>query len=387
MTGAPHQAPTSADTVPPVDDVLRQRLVDAQQQAADYFVANLRSEAGRGPLGYLHERGIGGVLAGSRWTVGYAPPGWTGLTRHLRAVEFSDDEQVLAGLAQRTRRGTIVDRFRDRVTFGVRDSGGVLVGFVARCAPGERGEVAKYLNTPRTPIYDKGAVLFGLAEQSDELASGATPVIVEGPLDVLAVAAAFRDEPTYAALAPCGTALTEAHVAAIASVITSRTVEVAFDSDAAGDRAATTAYQLLTPRVPRLRAARLPRGTDPADLLNDGGHARLRAALVDSVPLADRVVDRVLGRYRDLDDNAEAQAAALHQVAPRIAAMRPAEVAREVARVAAALRFDPAVVTGEVAEAAAPNEQSRISPTASPGRTASTSAARTHTRGPAIRLH
>lgn len=386
--GQPPRQRTGTPAAPPVSDD-RNRLVDAHDHAAAFFANHLRGARGLCPRGYLHRRGIGALLDAPPWPIGYAPPGWTSLTRHLRAAGFTDDELLLAGLAQRTRRGTVVDRFRDRVTFGMRDPAGRLVGFVARCAPGERAEVAKYLNTPRSPIYDKGTVLFGLAEQRDELAAGATPVLVEGPIDVLAVAAARGDgAASLTAVAPCGTALTEAHVAALRSVSRSQVVEVAFDPDGAGDRAAATAYQLLARCFPQLRTARLPPGTDPADLLTRHGPGRLRATLTDSQPLADRVVDRVLGRYRDRDDNAEARVAALHEVAPVIARMPPPDVAREVARVATALRFDHPLVTEEVTDAvAAQPGHCRRPSTAAPATAPSTGTTPTRARQPSMRLH
>jgi DNA primase len=348
---AASEAPTNPNPATASDARQWRRLVVAHEHAAAYFFDHIHSETGRGPREYLRRRGIAHLLSASDWVIGYAPPGWTGLTDHLRGAGFDEDEILRSGLGLVSRRGSVVDRFRDRVMFGFRNPAGDLVGFTGRSAPGERNDVPKYLNSPHTPIYDKGSVLFGLAEQREHLASGATPVIVEGPVDVLAVATAYQDSTApVAAVAPCGTALTNRQADLLAAT-GAREVLVSYDSDAAGDRAATAAYHQLTGRVPKLSTARLPPGDDPSDLLAHGGPERLRAALGDPEPLADRVIDRVLRRYRDLDDNADARVAALHQAAPLIASMRPADAGREVARVARALGFDHPLVTEEVTTA------------------------------------
>jgi DNA primase len=366
----------------------RGRLVSAHEHAAAYFVDHLRSEAGREPREYLRRRGVAQLQSAPGWVIGYAPPGWTGLTQHLRSDGFTDEELVLTGLGLVTRRGSVVDRFRDRVTFGIRNQAGELIGFTARCAPGEGSDVPKYLNTPRTPLYDKGLVLFGLAEQREALGAGATPVLVEGPFDVLAVAASNHDGATaLAAVAPCGTALTTTQSLALTTASTSEVLVVAFDSDPAGDRAAVAAYELLSPHVPRLQAANLPPESDPAELLARHGPERLRDVLSDTAPLADRVVDRILRRYRDRDHNAAARVAALHEVAPVLAALPPAEVGREVARVARALRFEHPLVTEQVTGALTEQRPRARTPTG--GRYDGHSTARQASRAsmPSMRLH
>lgn len=368
------RGPMDAHGTEPASTSERERLICAHERAAAYFAEQLHTPDGVGPRPYLERRGLGPALASPVWSIGYAPSGWTALTDHLRSAGYTDRELLLAGLAVTTRRDTIVDRFRDRVTLGIRNTDGELVAFVGRAAPQARQDVPKYLNSPSTPIYDKGAVLFGLAEQQEIHDGGATVVLVEGPLDVLAVSEANAPGgPKLAAVAPCGTALTSAQARALSHVVGDARLVVAFDSDRAGQRAAATAYSLLSREISHLDAASLPRGSDPAELLTIGGPPMLRAALADTQPLADRVVDRVLERYRDRDDNAEARVCALHEVAPVVASLHPREVGREVARVSAALGFDHPLVTEQVAEATAINQRpSRKAPTAARRRTLST---------------
>ena len=136
--------------------------------------------------GYLHARGI--TQAAIRdWRIGYAPGGWTTLTSHLRRLGHHDDIIQAAGLATRSSRGTLIDRFRDRVMLPVHDAGGMLTGFTGRASPGAGPDVPKYLNSPETAAYKKSHLLFGLHQARTALARGAIPVLAEGPFDAIAV--------------------------------------------------------------------------------------------------------------------------------------------------------------------------------------------------------
>ena len=158
------------------------------------------------------------------------------------------------------------------------------------------------------------------------LSGGAVPVLVEGPLDVLAVYLAnTQGGLPLAAVAPCGTALTSAQVGSLAELTGDR-VLVAFDPDRAGLRAAAESYDLLARHFPQLRAADLPDAFDPAKLLQSRGCLTLREALSRDCPLADRVVDHGLRPWAPrLDDNAEARAAALVELAPRFSLLGETE--------------------------------------------------------------
>src|SRR5450759_4065924 len=182
------------------------------------------------------------------YQLGYAPPGWTALVDHLRARGYTDAQLLDAGVGLRTRRGGV---FRDRLMFPVRDAGGDrVVGFLGRALT-ESDDTPKYLNSPATALYRKGDVLYGLgAEPSRQaLAAGARPVLVEGPLDAIAVTAGGASR--YVGVAPCGTALTAAQVAALdtaAGPMAERGVLVAFDNDPGGRQASLRAYELLRQR-------------------------------------------------------------------------------------------------------------------------------------------
>jgi DNA primase len=294
--------------------------------------------------------------------VGYAPPGWTALTGDLRSRGYTDAELLAAGLAVTTRRGTVIDRFRDRIMFGLHHpratSSEALAGFIGRAAPGAGPAVPKYLNSPRTVLFDKSRILFGLAEQRQRFAQGAVPVLVEGPMDALAVAtsrgsASDRNDPVYAAVATCGTALTKGHLIALASTyrrVPAPEVVVAFDNDDAGRRASRAAYPVLAAAFSSVRGARLPPGDDPADLAATDP-VRLTSALSAARPLLDDLVDQVLDGYEPAPGNAELRVRALREATQLLAGLGPREVSRQVARAATRLGFPVAVVTEELTDA------------------------------------
>lgn len=336
------------ERVPSTD---QSRLFEACTAAASFYLDELRGSRGRGPRDYLVRRGLGSLLTSPTWVIGYAPPGWTRLTDHLRGRGLTPPEILQSGLAVMTHQKTIVDRFRDRIMIGMRNEAGDLVGYIGRAAPQPSGE-PKYLNTPRTEIYDKGSILFGLGDAGGLLTVGAIPVLVEGPFDALAVIATESSGSTpLIGLSPCGTALTEAQVTLLARH-TSGPVIVAFDGDHAGEIATAAAHRRLARTFAVTRSVRLQPGTDPASILEKDGPGVLRSALSRTTALVDRVVDDVLHRYGRHIDNAEAKVCALREVAPLVAASPQEDVARQAARLAGLLRLDAVTIARELASAA-----------------------------------
>ena len=336
----------------------RATLLRANEEAARYFRAALLSAAGAGPRRYLSDRGLDAVLEETVWTVGHAPPGWTRLRDHLRQRGFADHVLIDAGLASRARNGRLIDRFRDRLTFGIRTADGELVGFTARSAPNVRRDVPKYLNTPRTTLYDKGAVLLGLGEQAERLHAGATPVLVEGALDVIAVELCNASEgQQLAPLGLCGTALTGRQAEIIEGLSDSDSIIVAFDRDSAGSRAALSAYSSFRGHFPSISAAGLAVGADPADLWRRGKDDGLRAALRGGAPLADRLVDDLITAFPDRGSNAEVRVACLRAASRLIVRMLPADIARQSSRLSSLLDVSQETTTRELVAAASPRPQ------------------------------
>ncbi|MEU8430325.1 toprim domain-containing protein [Micromonospora sp. NPDC048169] len=324
------------------------RLVAAVEAAGSYYRAQL--EHADGPRAYLTGRGLGVVAQREwPWRVGYAPPGWSSLTRHLRAVGFTTEELVGAGLSTRTRADPdrLVDVFRDRIMFPVRDLAGHAVGFLGRAGPGAGSGVPKYMNSPETAIYDKGRLLFGVAEQQERLAARWTPVLVEGPADVLAVWLSYSRSRRSgaAAVAPCGTALTSIQAASLRELPgAAEGMVAAFDADPAGRGAVDRAWQLLRQRRPHgpLSVAEFRAGADPADLLcQPNGRAQLRAALRRRArPMLDAVVDhrlaRLVERHPRLLEDIDGRCAAVRLLVPLLfEAGSPDEAIRVARRIVA----------------------------------------------------
>ena len=206
---------------------------------------------------------------------GYAPNAWTALVDHLRSQGVSDQEMEIAGVATRARTGSLIDRFRDRAVFPIEHHGDVL-GFVGRRHPDagdEDRKGPKYLNTSDTPLFHKGAQLFVATPQL--LEQGATPVLVEGPMDAIAVTLAGQGR--YVGVAPLGTSMTLEQATQLAS--STVTPMVATDADLAGRVAAERAYWLLTQHGLDPWTVAMPDGADPADVLREGGPQALATRL------------------------------------------------------------------------------------------------------------
>lgn len=256
-------------------------LVEIHATAERYFRARLWASW---VPAYLAARGLGAALDDAAgWGIGYAPGRWAGLVRHLRGRGYADADVIASGLGKPSRRGGLIDRFRDRAMMPVRTAEGTTIAFIGRARPRHPAGVPKYLNSPHTPLYTKGATLYGLDVARPRLAAGAAPVIVEGSLDAIAVTLADPTG-TYAALAPSGTALTQRQV----DGLDGRPVTLAFDADDPGRRAALRASALLPADATR---ALLPAGRDPAGLLQDLGPRALHAALAARRPLAELRLD------------------------------------------------------------------------------------------------
>jgi DNA primase catalytic core len=314
-----------------------ERLYAAHAAAAAFYRAQLTRR--RGPVDYLRARGLG--AAADRvdpWQIGYAPRSWTALTDHLTGRGFHEPELVAAGLAFPGRDGRTMDLFRDRIIFPIRNHDGHTVAFIGRLWQPAVAGTPKYLNSPETAIYRKSRELFGLHEQQDRAEAGWPPVLVEGPADALAI---WLNYPTHGrtglvALAPCGTALTEAQVASAVALPGAQRfgIAVAFDGDEAGHKAAERAYELLRTHSEIVaRGAPFPPGMDPAQLLQEpGGKAQLRTILEQRAqPLLHTVIDqrlnRMIRRTPQLLHEIPGRLMIAHALAPLIARQQPAVAA------------------------------------------------------------
>jgi DNA primase catalytic core len=292
------------------------RLLQVVQDAGDILAAQY---PGSWAQSYVAQRLGGEVAHDPAWSLGCALAGWDALTVQLRGRGWTDEDLVAAGVSIRTRRGTVVDLFRDRVTIPVHDTAGRALSFVGRARPGT--DQPKYLNGPDTAIYRKGEHLLGLGwpRARTLLEEHVTRVaLVEGPFDAIAVTAATRGQ--FVGAAALGTAFTEDQ-ADLLSAFYARTglpTVVALDDDPAGRRGQERAFALLTARGQRPLTAAFAVGLDPADTLTYAGADDLAEAPDDGGPLLDRLLtdrldDTLEWQHRSIED---AFTAAAWAVAP-----------------------------------------------------------------------
>ena len=301
--------------------ISRERMLEVNDLALAFFEAQFTDSWGRD---YLARR-FGTDLAGDqRFRPGQAHAAWTKLVDHMRRHGVTDDEMVAVGVATVARTGRLIDRFRDRVIFPVihhnpHNSGHAeVLGFVGRRRPNltdDEKAGPKYLNTADTPLFHKGAQLFGMVpELIDE---GATPVIVEGPIDAIAVT--LGSIGLYVGVAPLGTSLTEEQAAQLAAIhrATGRDPIVATDPDLAGQVAAERDFWLLTPHGIDPGYAQLPHGLDPADLLAHRGPAALTTSLAGGQPAYQSLGDQLLMERLDNLEPEQARVAAMRVISAR----------------------------------------------------------------------
>ena len=281
--------------------VTPERIADLNAQASAFYQHTYR---GSWAQAYLADRLRADLTGDPCVQPGYAPAQWTALTSHLRRRGATDDELLGAGLAKRTATGRLIDTFRDRLVLPIHHHGHI-AGFIGRRNPATdtldpASDAAakagpKYLNTSDTILYAKSEQLYGMGEYPDLLAAGATPVLVEGPLDALAVT---HGSPGYVGVAPLGTALTDTQADTLIPHLHTRAdrtgVIVATDGDLAGQLAAERDYWMLTARGGEPRHVIFPPGQDPASVLAADGPDALRHWLIHAHPLANALVDERL---------------------------------------------------------------------------------------------
>ncbi len=269
------------------DSGLIERLCEANRVAERVYRKALAEPRGAGVRAYLEKRGVPEELV-ERFGLGFAPPSWDTVVRALGEARTPLEIGARAGLLAERSGGGHYDRLRGRLLFPIRDARGRTVGFGGRAL--EADQEPKYLNTPESPVFRKREAFYGLPEALHPIRKSGRVVIVEGYFDLLALHRAGVPE----TLATCGTALTPEHGRQLRR--RTREVVLLFDGDEAGERAMERALAVLLPEGLRVRAAALPPGEDPDDLLAREGPEALRA-LVDAAPPAlARVIQRRVAR-------------------------------------------------------------------------------------------
>lgn len=334
--------------------------------AAKFYRAQLKDTPRA--IEYLKERGLTGAIA-AKFGIGYAPDAW----QPLAAAFDRYDDPVLetAGLVIAGDGGKRYDRFRDRIMFPIHDSRGQVIGFGGRVL-GE-GE-PKYLNSPETPLFSKGRELYGLFLARHAIRDAATVVVVEGYMDVIALAQHGIDF----AVATLGTATTPVHLQKLFRQ--SDRVVFCFDGDSAGRKAAWRALENALPVLADGKNAAfmfLPDDEDPDDFVRRRGKAAFQALIDNATPASEFLLAELSTRHPPV--SAEGRAALLTAARPYLAEMTAPVLAALVLRRLAALAGLPEGELRDLLHRSSPADRNPASAAAGSG-----GAARRRTPKPAI---
>jgi DNA primase len=266
----------------------RKRLYDLMEASAKFFEAAYQGPNAAHARTYVADkRGLTPATV-QRFRLGFAPDGRNVLKQHLAKLGFSNDDMIASGmLIGGADIPVSYDRFRNRVMFPITDMKGKIIAFGGRAL--EAGVPAKYLNSPETPLFHKGHILFNAANARSAAHDKNRIIAVEGYMDVVALASAGFNE----SVAPLGTALTEDQTKLLWRLAAEPIL--CFDGDSAGRKAAFRAVDTALPHlVPgkSIRFAFLPDGLDPDDLIRQQGAAAMEAILGATRSLADVLYDR-----------------------------------------------------------------------------------------------
>ncbi len=259
---------------------VRASLIDVTEAAQKFFAQSLGTTNGAAARDYLQRRGLSQATL-REFGFGWAPEDKQAIPRAL--PQFSEEMLVEAGMRIVTDSGEHYDRFRGRVMLPIHDARGRVIAFGGRILD-KRDGVAKYLNSPDTPLFDKGRTLYNLHRAAPAVRQQGRVVVVEGYMDVVALAQAGIAE----AVAPLGTALTEMQLEMLWRMVEAPIL--CFDGDAAGQRAAMRAITRALPLLAPMRSlgiVRLPKGLDPDDLIRERGAKAMQDILSQPASLID----------------------------------------------------------------------------------------------------
>lgn len=261
-------------------------LYDLMNSVADFFQNELRDSDEA--IEYLKARGLSGEIA-KEFGIGFAPDGWDGLNK---AFPKSEGDLIKTGMLIRKDQQRTYQRFRNRIMFPIRDRRGRCIGFGGRVLDDQE---PKYLNSPETPLFHKGSELYGLYEARKTIQDENSVVVVEGYMDVVALA----QHNVKNAVATLGTAANQQHSEILFKVVP--TIVFCFDGDRAGRDAA---WRALTNTLPCLQDGRdahflfLPDGEDPDSIVSKHGHAGFQDLLAKRQPIVEFLYDHLAS---DLD--------------------------------------------------------------------------------------
>jgi DNA primase len=281
----------------------KESLLKLHELAANFFHHNLMKEPSAAVAReYLKKRRITSETA-KKWRLGYSPDAWDGLIQHAAARKFSAELLETAGLALRRDSGTgFYDRFRGRLMFPICDEQGRAVGFSGRILTEEKDQ-PKYVNSPETPIFQKGRILFALDKARRAIIDEKYAIVCEGQIDTISCHEAGVEN----VVAPQGTALTEQHARILKRY--GEEVVLMFDADAAGQNAIVRSAEPLWDAGVVIRVAVLPEGHDPDSFVKAFGAERLKELLTKSPSFFSYLLDRLCQQHDPRSERGKLQIA------------------------------------------------------------------------------
>ena len=276
----------------------RRTLLKLHAEAAEWFHENLvKREVGEPARKYLRKRGITAEIA-KRWQLGYAPDEWDAFGSWARGRGYDVRDLIASGLVRNKdgtdsdqnqtsnlKAQTSYDRFRGRIMFPIHNDVGEVIAFSGRLLKDEEG-AAKYLNSPETPLFRKGNVLFGLHKSKRALIEANCAIVCEGQIDLISL---FEAGITNV-VAPQGTAFTENQARILKRFVDE--VVLCFDSDAAGAKAAERSLDALLQNNLIVRVVELPRGEDPDSLVRREGKEKFENRVASAQDFFDYWIER-----------------------------------------------------------------------------------------------
>jgi len=316
---------------------LREQLLELNRQAARYFYAQLYTPAGAQGLDYLRRRGLSKATL-NRFGLGFAPDSWDGLITAMAGQGFDKQMLLEGGLAVRSDKGRIYDRFRNRVIFPIIDVRGSVIGFGGRVMDDSK---PKYLNSPEGPVYNKSRNLFALNIAKKSKAGRI--ILTEGYMDTIALHQAGFD----CAVASLGTALTPEH-AQLLSKYTRETV-ISYDGDDAGVAAAQRAIPILERAGLKVRVLQVKGAKDPDEFIKAYGREAFAKLLEQSENHIEYRLEKLKGQYDLTQDTGRVE---FLRAAAEMLSTLPGAVEREVygARAAQAAGISPEAMGQEIAK-------------------------------------
>jgi DNA primase len=297
---------------------LRRRLLSLHAEAADFFHHQLlKKPDAQAARNYLKGRGIGIEIAKS-WTIGYAPEGWDSMREFARASGYSAEELIASGLVKTrdeeeslprrpgadrapggdpdsatrhqdsasSRQSQFYDRFRARVMFPICNDTGQVIAFSGRVLDAD-AKAAKYVNSPETILFTKGAVLFGLHKSKRAIIEKSSAIVCEGQLDLITIFEAGVQN----VIAPQGTAFTDKQARILKRFVQDGEVVLCFDADAAGQKAAERSTIALLAENLLVRVVEMPPGEDPDSLIRGQGAAAFMERVASAKDFFDYLID------------------------------------------------------------------------------------------------